>query len=222
MPPSESIFARGLWQHALWVGLLMGGVTLAIQAFSIDLGWHWQTMVFTTLAFLQLGHALAVRSERESFFRLGWRTNKPLIVAVAAIVAVQLAIIYLPALQAIFETEALSPIELGVMLALGLRPISIFRVVFIESMMLAVLGLAIGLALAVPVALWMQANPIAMGGDLAGMSEFVGIEPVISSHLAVSTVWKSGLMILVVALLAALYPALKASRANPIDALRSL
>jgi Ca2+-transporting ATPase len=116
-PPSESIFARGLWQHALWVGLLMGGVTLAIQAFSINVGWHWQTMVFTTLAFLQLGHALAVRSERESFFRLGWRTNMPLMVAVAAIVVVQLAIIYLPPLQAIFETEALSPLELGVMLA---------------------------------------------------------------------------------------------------------
>ena len=116
-PQSESIFARGLWQHALWVGLLMGGVTLAIQAFSINVGWHWQTMVFTTLAFLQLGHALAVRSERESFFRLGWRTNMPLMVAVAAIVAVQLAIIYLPPLQAIFETEALSPLELGVMLA---------------------------------------------------------------------------------------------------------
>ncbi len=114
---SESIFARGLWQHALWVGLLMGGVTLAIQAFSINVGWHWQTMVFTTLAFLQLGHALAVRSERESFFRLGGRRNKPLILAVAAIVGVQLAIIYLPPLQAIFETEALSAVELGVMLA---------------------------------------------------------------------------------------------------------
>ncbi len=116
-PQSESIFARGLWQHALWVGLVMGGVTLAIQAYSINAGWHWQTMVFTTLAFLQLGHALAVRSERESTFRLGWRTNKPLLVAVMAIVAVQLAIIYLPLLQAIFETEALAPIELAVMLA---------------------------------------------------------------------------------------------------------
>ena len=116
-PQSESIFARGLWQHALWVGLVMGGVTLAIQAYSINVGWHWQTMVFTTLAFLQLGHALAVRSERESTFRLGWRTNKPLLVAVIAIVAVQLAIIYLPPLQAIFETEALAPIELAVMLA---------------------------------------------------------------------------------------------------------
>jgi hypothetical protein len=31
----------------------------------------WQSMVFTTLALLQLGHALAVRSERESLFSLG-------------------------------------------------------------------------------------------------------------------------------------------------------
>ncbi len=116
-PPSESIFARGLWQHALWVGLLMGGVTLAIQAFSINVGWHWQTMVFSTLAFLQLGNALAVRSERESIFRLGWLTNKPLLVAVLAIVVVQIAIIYLPPLQAIFETQALSPLELLVLLA---------------------------------------------------------------------------------------------------------
>ena len=103
-PPSESIFARGLWQHALWVGLLMGGVSLGIQALAIDLGWHWQTMVFSTLAFLQLGHALAVRSERESLFRLGLRTNTPLAVAVALTVLIQLALIYLPPLQPIFET----------------------------------------------------------------------------------------------------------------------
>jgi Ca2+-transporting ATPase len=116
---SESIFARGLWQHALRIGLLMGGLSLGVQAAALDLGWHWQTMVFSTLAFLQLGHALAVRSERESFFRLGWRTNVPLAAAVLGTVAIQLLIIYLPLLQPIFETEALSPVELGVMLAVS-------------------------------------------------------------------------------------------------------
>ncbi len=116
-PMSESIFARGLWQHALWVGLLIGGVCLGMQAMAINFDWHWQTIVFSTLAFLQLGHALAVRSETESFFTLGWRTNVPLARAVAATVAMQLAIIYLPPLQPIFETEALAPIELAVMLA---------------------------------------------------------------------------------------------------------
>lgn len=116
-PMSESIFARGLWQDAVWVGLLMGAVCLTMQAAAIELGWHWQTMVFSTLAFLQLGNALAVRSETQSFFSLGWRTNKPLAYAVLGTVAIQLAIIYLPPLQPIFETEALDPIELAAMLA---------------------------------------------------------------------------------------------------------
>ena len=116
-PMRESIFARGLWQHALWVGLLIGAVCLGMQALAINLHWHWQTIVFSTLALLQLGHALAVRSETQSFFTQGWRTNLPLARAAAATVVLQLAIIYLPPLQPIFETEALAPVELAVMLA---------------------------------------------------------------------------------------------------------
>jgi hypothetical protein len=50
-------------------------------------------MVVTTLALLQLGHALAVRSERESFFTLGARSNPFLLAAVLGAVAVQLAVL---------------------------------------------------------------------------------------------------------------------------------
>ena len=103
---------EGLWQHAIWVGLLMGGVTLAVQSGAIEAGWHWQTMVFTVLAFLQLAHAMAVRSERASTFRLGFRTNMPLLVTVVVTAVIQLAFIYLPFLQPIFETEALGLAEL--------------------------------------------------------------------------------------------------------------
>ncbi len=115
--PTESIFARGLWQHAIWVGLFMAGVTLAVQAYAIDRGWPWQTMVFTTLALLQLGNALAVRSEHESFFRLGLRSNLPLTIAVGGTLVVQLALVFVPAFQPIFETVALTPVQL--MLVLG-------------------------------------------------------------------------------------------------------
>jgi P-type Ca2+ transporter type 2C len=116
-PTSESILGRGLWQHAVWVGLLMGAVTLAVQASALAFDWHWQTMAFSALVFLQLGNALAVRSERRSFFRLGWRSNVALTSAVLATIAIQLAIIYVPALQPIFETQQLSPLELAVVLA---------------------------------------------------------------------------------------------------------
>jgi P-type Ca2+ transporter type 2C len=115
-PPTESIFARGLWQHALWVGLLMAVVCLALLVGARAAGWPWQSMVFTTLALLQLGHALAVRSERESFFTLGPRTNPVLLGAVLGAVAVQLAILYLPVLEALFDTQALRPVELVVVL----------------------------------------------------------------------------------------------------------
>ncbi|HEX5881694.1 MAG TPA: cation-translocating P-type ATPase [Actinomycetota bacterium] len=114
--PTESIFARGLWQHALWVGLTMAAVCLALLVGARAAGWPWQTMVFTTLALLQLGHALAVRSERESFFTLGARSNPFLLAAVLGAVAVQLAILYLPALQRLFDTHSLSPFQLALVL----------------------------------------------------------------------------------------------------------
>jgi Ca2+-transporting ATPase len=115
-PPREPILGRGLWQRALLTGILMALVTLGVQALAIDRDWPWQTMVFTTLAFLQLANAIAVRSERRSALSLGWRTNVPLVAAVATIAAVQLALVYVPALQPIFDTEALGPVELGVVL----------------------------------------------------------------------------------------------------------
>jgi Ca2+-transporting ATPase len=115
-PSGESILGRGLWQHALWVGLLMAAVVLGIQALAIEAGWQWQTMVFTTLSLLQLGHALAVRSERTSTFVLGLRSNLPLAFAVIATLVIQLALIYVPALQPIFVTEALGAPELIVVL----------------------------------------------------------------------------------------------------------
>jgi Ca2+-transporting ATPase len=55
-------------------------------------------------------------SERRSFFRLGWRSNVALTSAVLATIAIQLATISLPALQPIFETHQLSPLELAVVL----------------------------------------------------------------------------------------------------------
>jgi Ca2+-transporting ATPase len=113
---TESILGRGLWQHALWVGMLMAAIVLGVQVLAMNAGWHWQTMVFTTLSILQLGHALAVRSERTSTFTLGLRSNIPLAVAVGGTLLVQLALVYVPALQPIFVTEALGPVELGVVL----------------------------------------------------------------------------------------------------------
>ena len=115
--PDESIFAHGMWQHMVWVGLTMGAVCLWLQAWSIHhSGAHWQTMVFTVLCLSQLGHALAIRSERDSTFSIGFWSNPFLMLTVLATLALQLATIYVPALHDVFKTEPLDWDELALCL----------------------------------------------------------------------------------------------------------
>ena len=98
----------------------MAAVTLFTQAWAIHTGSaHWQTMVFTVLTLSQMGHVLAIRSEHDSLFRQGLRSNLPLLGAVALTFVLQLATIYVPALQGIFRTEALSVGELALCLVLS-------------------------------------------------------------------------------------------------------
>lgn len=118
-PAKESLFANGVGFHILWVGMLMAAVTLGSQALALAQDWHWQTMVFSVLSFSQLGHILSIRSDRTFLYRQGISGNKPLLLAVGFTVVLQLAVIYLPFFNEIFNTEALSWEELAVCLALS-------------------------------------------------------------------------------------------------------
>ncbi len=114
-PMDESIFAHGMWQHIIWVGLLIGILSLGGQAWAYHTGSpNWQTLVFTTLTFSQLMHALVIRSTRESLFSQGLFSNPALIGAIFLTVGLQLGVIYLPVLNEIFHTSPLTGTELAV------------------------------------------------------------------------------------------------------------
>jgi len=111
--PNENIFAHGMWQHILWVGLLMGAASLFTQAWAIHTGnGHWQTMVFTVLTLSQLGHVLAIRAERDSLFSRASGSNWPLTMALLFTFGLQMATIYVPWLNPIFKTAPLTAGEL--------------------------------------------------------------------------------------------------------------
>jgi Ca2+-transporting ATPase len=117
-PPDEHIFARGLGRHILWVGLLMGLVVLGVGYGYWSAGAaQWQTMVFLTLTLAQMAHVLAIRSTRDSLFRIGLWSNRPLLGAVALTFVLQLVVVYAPSLQGFFSTMALSARDLAVGLA---------------------------------------------------------------------------------------------------------
>ena len=134
-PPQESVFAHGLWQHALWVGLLIGALCLGVQAGALASAdpvtrAHGQSMVFTLLTLAQMAHLLAIRSERESLFSQGLASNLPLLGAVALTLALQLSTLYLPWLQPIFRTQPLTGAELA--LCFGLASV-VFAAVELEK-----------------------------------------------------------------------------------------
>ncbi|MBP6024728.1 cation-translocating P-type ATPase [Ferruginibacter sp.] len=129
-PPQQSVFANGRGLHMIWVGMLMAGITLSAQAWAINHGLHWQTIVFNVLCLSQMGHVLAIRSEKQSLFTTGIFSNKPLIGAVLIAVLLQFVITYTPFLQPIFQTEALT---LNEFLLVGAASSLVFFAVEIEK-----------------------------------------------------------------------------------------
>ncbi len=119
-PPQESIFSHGMWQHMIWVGLLMAGMCLLIQAWAIHTGSaHWQTMVFTVLTLSQLAHVMAIRSEKESIFVIGFFSNPAMAATLIFTFALQMATLYLPILNPVFKTQPLEMRELALCLILS-------------------------------------------------------------------------------------------------------
>ncbi len=118
-PPNENIFARGLGVSILWIGIIMGLTSLfaGIWAFQSGRLESWQTMVFTTLTLSQMGNVLAIRSDHFTLRQIGLFSNKPLLAAVLLTFVLQMAVIYLPFLQSIFNTVALSLEELAISFA---------------------------------------------------------------------------------------------------------
>jgi Ca2+-transporting ATPase len=118
---NESLFSGGTGAHIIWVGLLMAGVTLGVEAWSVHQELpHWQTMVFTVLAMSQLGHVMAIRSERQSLLKLGLFSNKPLLGAIVLTIALQLSVVYLPFANRIFKTQPLTLAEVGICIGLSM------------------------------------------------------------------------------------------------------
>ena len=111
--PSESVFSRGMVLHIVWVGFLMATITLGMQAWAIQShSSHWRTIAFTVLCFSQLGHVMAIRSDKNSLFKIGFFSNKMLLIVLIFTVALQLALIYTPFLNQVFKTQPLTLYEL--------------------------------------------------------------------------------------------------------------
>jgi Ca2+-transporting ATPase len=117
---AEPIFGLEGLHLMLLIGMLITALSLGVGFlywFTGDTG--WQTMLLTQLVFGQMAVALALRSRTRRIAALGWFTNSALLGAVLITMAMQAALIYVPALQAAFHTTPLSLFDFVLVIALS-------------------------------------------------------------------------------------------------------
>jgi len=104
--------------------------------------------------------------------------------------------------------------EIGLMLALGMKPSNILGQIIIESMLLLLVGLAIGNVLA-----WATIQPLRDGIDVSVVAEgmeMMGAASVLYPRLYVSDMILANVIVLFLGFLASLSPAWRASRYEPV------
>ena len=108
--------------HVTWSGTLIALITLAVGVYYFDPAQpgdpYWQTMLFATLGFTQIGHAIGLRATGHNAFSL---TSNPLLTFLTLLtIALQLAVIYLPFLDDFFMLTPLEGKDLIISFTLGL------------------------------------------------------------------------------------------------------
>ncbi len=109
--------------------------------------------------------------------------------------------------------------EFGIMMALGVRPQKIFRLVVAESVLLCFSGLVLGNLFSYFLVLYVSKRGLNLSIFSKSLESF-GIGHFIYPHLTISMVLIGAVTVLIMGILASLYPGYKASRLRPVEALR--
>ncbi len=139
--------------------------------------------------------------------------NSFMIVLYLIVLAITATVIVNTLIMAVFERTR----EIGILAAIGMQSSRIMSLFFAESVMLGLGGIALGLLVGVPLVSLVGSIGIPIGNF--GLTGFL-IGGRIYAQLTLSDGFTLSLLALFVTLLAALYPALLASRMEPVEALR--
>lgn len=144
-------------------------------------------------------------------------STRSIVQIVFYVVYVVIAILVLNAmLMAVFERIR----EFGIMKAIGVAPGTVLGIIVVESALQAALSIAIGVSLSIP-ALWYLTRTGIDTGALGGISLMgVAFNQIWYAVVTPYTFWGPVLALVVMVFLAVLYPALKAARLTPLEAMR--
>lgn len=139
--------------------------------------------------------------------------------------AIMIVILYLVIAFGIFGTVLMMTAErrreFGVLVALGMQKTKLSAIVVIEMFYIGILGIASGIAAALPVILYGNAHPIRFRGGMAKMYEDYGMEAVMPFMLPdMYVVWQS-VTVAVIIIIALVYPLRKIFKMQVVSSLKA-
>jgi putative ABC transport system permease protein len=111
--------------------------------------------------------------------------------------------------------------ELGMLMAIGMNKLKIFFMIMLETIFISVLGAPIGMGLGYVTIWYLHYSGINLSRWSRALEEF-GMDDIIRPVLDPSVYGIVALSVIATALLAAIYPSLKAIRLKPVEALRKI
>jgi ABC-type lipoprotein release transport system permease subunit len=108
--------------------------------------------------------------------------------------------------------------EMAVMLSIGMQKAKILSMIITETIILGISGVIIGELISFPFIYYLNLNPIPIQGEMAAMMEMYNIEPVLPFSINPSIFINQGIVVLIISLIAALYPIASIFRLKPVHA----
>ena len=122
--PHSNIFSEGVGSQIIRIGLFIGVLSMIVGVYYFDpqnpKDNTWQTMLFTALAFIQIGQALGSRSMQKGIISFNFKSNPVIFIIVILVIVLQMLAIYAPFLAKFFRVSPLSPTQVGICILLSI------------------------------------------------------------------------------------------------------
>ncbi|PSW09406.1 ABC transporter permease [Photobacterium rosenbergii] len=110
--------------------------------------------------------------------------------------------------------------EFGVMLATGMLKRKIIILIGLESLMIGLLGIVIGMVITLPVLVWFYINPIALTGETAELVLEMGWDPILPMALDPMLMLDQIIIVMVLLVVCLVYPMWRVRRLEVVKALK--
>ncbi len=110
--------------------------------------------------------------------------------------------------------------EFGVTLSIGMPQMKLVWLVLFETMLIALVGIAVGDLFGAGINYYLIQNPIVFGSEFAGIYEEYGFLPQLVSSLNPAIFINTTLLILIISVIACLYPMYKVFKLEPLKGIR--